>query len=601
MNQQSYEELRKADITRNNELRQQSSRYTALRTISFLGLIFAFAAGYDGHTIGTVLGLGLLVLFIVIVQRHRRLRETQLLLRSHLAVISSYLDRFSSRWHDFPENGDRYLQKDRPQQIDLHIFGPTSLYQYLCAARTSRGRKRLAQALSPVPPARTKIAARQIGVKDLLTQPRLCLDLEAQARLLPDHHDTTALITELEQHDVYQYLNRGLQRSAWLLSILLLISLLLASIGRLSWSIPGLLATLQFALTMLFFRRTQSILAPLGTLSHELYHYEALFAMLEQAAFTGTTLQGLQQRLRDDQAAKSLHQLASLTERANQRQNIFFFFTANTLALWDVHCVVPFIRWQDRAAENLREWIDIWSEVEVLLSLAAISHTRQTCCFPQILDGSPKLTAQNLSSLLIPEDSAVTNDTTLVAESRIITGSNMSGKTTYMRTIASAAILAYAGAPVCASQFALTPLHIFTSIQVNDDMAHGISTFYAELLRIKQMVEFSHKKIPMLICIDEIFKGTNSADRIVGAQEAIRHLTRPWSITIVTTHDFELCDLQSPNGIPVTNFHFEEFYEKNEIRFDYKLKTGRCHTTNARYLLQMAGIMTDDTTTDNLN
>ena len=598
MNQQSYEELRAADIARDAELRQQSNRYTALRTTSFLGLIFAFAAGYDGHPVANLLGIGLLLLFISIVHRHRQLRETQRLLHSHLAVITSYLDRFSDQWHDSPENGTRYLQKDRPQQIDLHIFGPASLYQYLCAARTSRGRKRLAQALSPVPPAKTKIEARQLGVKDLLAQPRLCMDLEAQARLLPDHHDTTALITRLEQHDVYQHLSHGLQRSAGLLSILLLVSLLLASIDQLNWSIPGLLASLQFALTMIFFRRTQSILAPLDTLSHELYHYEALFAILEQADFTETTMIGLQQRLQAGQAAQSLHQLARLTERVSQRHNIFFFVTANTLALWDVHCVVPFIHWQERAAENLREWIDIWSEVEVLLSLTVIGHTRQICCFPQILDGPPKLNAQKLTSLLIPEASAIANDTTLSAESRIITGSNMSGKTTYIRTLASSAILAYAGAPVCARQFALTPLHIFTSIQVNDDMAHGISTFYAELLRIKQMVEFSRKKIPMLICIDEIFKGTNSADRIVGAQEAIRHLTLPWAVTIVTTHDFELCDLQSPNGIPVTNFHFEEFYENSEIRFDYTLKPGRCHTTNARYLLQMAGIMTDNNTID---
>ena len=169
----------------------------------------------------------------------------------------------------------------------------------------------------------------------------------------------------------------------------------------------------------------------------------------------------------------------------------------------------------------------------------------------------------------------------------------MSGKTTYMRTLAGAVVLAYAGAPVCARFFSLTPLHIFTSIQVNDDMSQGISTFYAELLRIKQMVTFSHRELPMLICIDEIFKGTNSADRIIGAREAIKQLTRFYCITLVTTHDFELCDLKSPNAIPVTNCHFEEYYEENKIKFDYKLKPGRCQTTNAQYLLRMAGILAD--------
>ena len=151
------------------------------------------------------------------------------------------------------------------------------------------------------------------------------------------------------------------------------------------------------------------------------------------------------------------------------------------------------------------------------------------------------------------------------------------------------------GAPVCAGSFQLTPLCVFTSIRVTDDITRGLSTFYAELLRIKSMMDFSKKKTPMLICIDEIFKGTNSADRIIGAREAIRHLTNRWCITLVSTHDFELCELQSPNDTPVENYHFEEHYEDDKILFDYTLKAGRCQTTNAKYLLRMAGILKDET------
>ena len=168
----------------------------------------------------------------------------------------------------------------------------------------------------------------------------------------------------------------------------------------------------------------------------------------------------------------------------------------------------------------------------------------------------------------------------------------MSGKTTYMRTLGSNAVLAYAGAPVCAQSFALTPMAVYTSIQISDDLAGGISTFYAELLRIKKMMTYSKRGRPMLILIDEIFRGTNSADRIVGAREAIRRLTLPHAITIVTTHDFELCDLGS-EGVPVENAHFEEHYEGDKILFDFKIREGRCRTTNAQYLLRMAGIMGD--------
>ena len=152
-------------------------------------------------------------------------------------------------------------------------------------------------------------------------------------------------------------------------------------------------------------------------------------------------------------------------------------------------------------------------------------------------------------------------------------------------------MLAYAGAAVPAESFELSLLDIYTSIQVSDDLSKGISTFYAELLRVRQMVEAAEKGKPMLCCIDEIFKGTNSADRIVGAKAAISCLARPHILALITTHDFELCDLRTPQGEGLRNFHFEEHYENDKIEFDFKLKEGRCTTTNAQYLLKMAGIM----------
>ncbi|SFT68986.1 MutS domain V [Selenomonas sp. GACV-9] len=594
-----YETIRETDIHTASELKQRNSRYTILRTISFLAMVFAFAAGYDGYPAGNILGLLLLGFFLLLVHRHNQLHQKQQLLDSHLAATSACIDRFSDKWKAFPDTGAQFLHPDRPQETDLHIFGPASLYQYLSCARTQRGRSRLAAALTTTPPARTKILARQQAVAELIEHPRFCLNLIARAAMLKSGHDTTGLLAEIEQdpphgsHSIVRY------HTAWILPAITIISLLLAAFDALDWTIPGLLTLLQLLLTTIFHRHNQEVLAPLADLTHELHHYESLFYELEQADFTSTTLVGLQQRLRDGGASRSLRRLAKLADCVALSRNFFFFVLANTLLLWDCHMAVFLTRWRDDAAVNLREWIDIWSEMETLLSLATVGHTRETWVFPQLSTGTPALQARNLRALLIAEERAVPNDADFTAGTRIITGSNMSGKTTYMRTLASSAVLAYAGAPVCAERFSLTPLHIFTSIQVNDDLSQGISTFYAELLRIKQMVEFSHQEQPMLICIDEIFKGTNSADRIIGAQEAIRHLTRAWCITLVTTHDFELCDLTSPNEIPVTNCHFEEYYEDDKIRFDYKLKPGRCQTTNAQYLLRMAGIITSERAAEN--
>ena len=224
------------------------------------------------------------------------------------------------------------------------------------------------------------------------------------------------------------------------------------------------------------------------------------------------------------------------------------------------------------------------------MSLASIGQTRQNYCFPTLLeDDSPRIETKKLSSILIAETNAVENDVTLHSGTTIITGANMSGKTTWIRTLAGAVMLAYAGAPVCAESFSVSKMAIFTSIRVNDDLSQGLSSFYAEILRIKSMIEYSKKNLPMLICIDEIFKGTNEADRLIGAREAIKRLTSPLNITLVTTHDFELCDMPF-----VHNAHFEEYYEGDKIKFDFQLREGRTKTTNAKYLLKMAGILDDE-------
>ena len=191
---------------------------------------------------------------------------------------------------------------------------------------------------------------------------------------------------------------------------------------------------------------------------------------------------------------------------------------------------------------------------------------------------------------LIEPSVVVANDADFQGGTTIITGSNMSGKTTFLRTLGVNLVLAYAGAPVCADTFKADYMKIFTSMRVTDDVSNGISTFYAEILRIKSMVEYRKCNKPMLCLIDEIFKGTNSADRIVGARKVISKLSAASSMTMVSTHDFELCDIENYDGSHAANYHFEEYYEGDQLKFDYRKKDGRCTTTNAMAILHMAGL-----------
>lgn len=573
-------------------LMKRSNLISFLRFFLFLFAIAAAAAGYDFNQPALyAFSAVLAAAFFRLVHTHEALRAAILLLSSHTTVLQHYMDRFSGSWHEFPETGAEYLSEEQPQYADLDIFGKNSIYQYICIAQTKSGRDRLAAVMSPEPAAYSDTVCRQQAVQEFINRPTLAIELQAMLQLLPNRHDTSPMIKSCE--NAVEHTNRFLYFTVWILPVITLLSFALAAADMISWVSTSILLFLQFFIASLCFGRNSACLAPLFNIYRELKLYRELFDRLEKITFQSSYLNKLQKQLQNTQASQFLRSLYRLSECSNMRYNLFFFFFANTILLWDFHCVLHFSQWRTNVGKHLRLWFDIFSEIEMLLSLAVIGQTREICTFPTIsADTPPHIEAKALTNLLLTEDAAVANNLTAIGEVHIITGSNMSGKTTFLRTLASSAILAYAGAPVCAESLTLTRMHVFTSMRVNDDITKGLSTFYAELLRIKSMVEFSRKKEPMLICIDEIFKGTNSADRIIGAREAIKKLANPWSITIVSTHDFELCELAPAiEDIPVKNYHFEEYYTKDKINFDYKIKAGRCQTTNAKYLLKLAGIL----------
>lgn len=586
-----YENVRENTLALARAQNTQRTRYILARTLVFPAMLVVLIHGYDiASSAEMMLGCFLLLVFAFLVARHRKLERLRLLTKAYLAVTAGYLERFSGAWKKLPEDGSTYAKETRPPDRDLHIFGTASLYQYLCAARTQAGRQRLAAALTATPRDLMRTRQRQAAVAELLAHPLLSIELEARGARLPDGHDTRELAKELAH---------PLKGSLKLISCIgivfanaFILSFFWALFAGGSWAVPLLLFMFNLTVAIAFYPRTQRELAPLGRMARELRLYGRIFHTLERAPLRGEACAAVLAPLFSPvRATQAQSRLTTLAECAAMRRNVLFFFLANGALLWDLHCMAYFSHWRLQAGAAAASWLAVWAEMEVLLSLARIGHTREVHTFPVFLEGEePRLSAEGAMPLVIPEETATPNDAELAAGTLVITGSNMSGKTTYMRTLGSNAVLAYAGAPVCAKSFALTPMAVYTSIQISDDLAGGISTFYAELLHIKKMMTYSKRKKPMLILIDEIFRGTNSADRIVGARAAIRHLTLPHAITIVTTHDFELCDL-GRDGVPVENAHFEEHYEGDRILFDFKIRAGRCRTTNAQYLLRMAGIM----------
>lgn len=632
---------REAALAEKSSCLGRLQRVSVARGVVFVAAVLALAGGYDGSAGLGALGAALLFVFARLVVCHRRAARRLVLLTARLSVLDGMLTRFDGRWRDLAEDGAAYLAAARPQLTDLHVFGPSSLYQYLCQARTRAGRERLAAALrteAPQGAALALVRARHGAIRELAAHPQTALTLASYGALLPDGQDVAPLLAALAEAPRRP---SGLRRAACvLLPAVNVAACALALLGAVPLLLPGGLIAGSFLLTWLAARRSEAVLAPLMPLAQALGAYRRIFLTLERAPFASPHLAALQRVLREGAAATGpcedaaargcgttaqgqaaghgaavreaaadtpagaaapgrsasagLRLLARLTAAVSWRRNFFFYFLANGLFVFDFAAGLLFERWCRREGARLAPALAVWHECEVLLSLSTLAVTQARTVFPVFLEGeAPRLTATALRNPLLPEESAVANDASLTAGTTIITGSNMSGKTTWLRTLGMNAVLAWAGAPVCAAAFSLSPLALYTSIRVDDSLAEGMSTFYAELLRIKEMVAAERTGRPLLLLIDEIFKGTNSADRITGARAALAHLTNAHSITLVSTHDFELCDLEVP-GSRVRNAHFEEQYQDGKIAFDYRLRAGRCQTTNAVYLLRLVGILDEE-------
>lgn len=341
---------------------------------------------------------------------------------------------------------------------------------------------------------------------------------------------------------------------------------------------------------------TDAVIQPVYYASNVSGAYEAMLSLVAGQEFVSQILTQMRQQAGGTGGAvKAYHKLKAISQAYNISFNPLVHQILCGFLLWDYQLAAIVSRWKKKYGVQVAGCSDMIAKLEELMSFSVLGMVRNTG--DSIIDYKEEqvyLEGTDLyHPLLIPEQ-AQGNDVTLQSGITIITGSNMSGKTTFLRTVAVNLVLAYLGAPVCAKQLHASNMRIFTSMRVKDDVAHGISTFYAEILRIKEMAGYRKEGKPMLCLIDEIFKGTNSADRIVGAKEVITKLAGSNCMTVVSTHDFELCSITDKAGTPAVNYHFQEYYEGDELRFDYKIRDGRCTTTNARAILRMAGFDLQD-------
>ncbi len=592
--------IRQDRLARTLSLRHR--RFSLFRLLLFLAALCLFFYLFSIKAVWPLTALVVLfpLLFGLLIKKHNRLaydKRHALFLKQ---INEEELLRSQGRLSSFAM-GDVYQDERHPYTSDLDIFGKNSLYQLLNRCTTDSGRDYLAAWLKQ-PAAHRSIEERKAAIAELGAQWEWRQHFQASGMHFEDpKSDIQHFLTWAGTPEKLPY-GSLLQAAAFALPLIALVLLVLAlTIG---FSLTILWAILPFSFLALYqvFDRVKQTTEATEASIKALKSYADLIAMIEKADFQATYLTSLQSSFvrQGQEASKAIARLQSLLEKLQARTNLLFG-TLNILLLLDIHYLRTAIAWKKKYGGEVSHWFDAIGQYEALCSLAALHFAHPEYAFPEVRKATaerengdgPYLSAKALGHPMILKEARVSNDLMMEKDGTVllITGSNMSGKSTFLRTVGVNAVLAMMGAPVCADSMSISVLQLFTGMRSQDNLEENVSSFYAELKRIRQLLDSLEKpELPVLFMLDEVLKGTNSKDRHRGAAALIRQLSSKKAFGFVSTHDLELGELAKE--LPHThNYSFNSRIEGDEITFDYRLTPGICKSFNASKLMENMGII----------
>ena len=531
-------------------------------------------------------------LFIALVFAHRRVLSRASLAQRSAQYYEHGLARIEDRWVGNGPSGERFVDGAHPYAVDLDIFGNASLFQLLCTARTRSGEEVLAQWLleSGTEP---EIRQRQDAVIDL----RQRVDFREELWRLGEN-----VAERLHPDALIPWAEAGRGAPSKVLRTLLAGLAGLQIFAIVAWASLGQGPTLLLALLLvhsvvvLVLRSSiRSAFDGLEGAGRELDMLGQLISRIQLESFEAPSLQALRKEL-DASGPTPSHEIARLQRLVDffdSRKNPLFAPISVAL-VWTPQLAFAVDSWRATAGKRIRRWIEIAGEIEATAALSGYAYEHPEDAFPDIVssDDEPTLEGETLGHPLCPRDTFRRNDIELNRERRalIISGSNMSGKSTYLRTVGVNTVLALAGAPVRASRLRLSCFRIGASLEIHDSLQDGQSRFYAEILRLRQVLTLAKEGGPVLFLLDEILHGTNSHDRRIGADAVVRSLLRHRTLGLVTTHDLALSQIAEDPEVAALNVHFEDSIEDGKMVFDYQLRPGVVTKSNALALMREVGL-----------
>ena len=576
------------------QVKKQIFRISMLRLALFIAGIAGLYFFFNQTTLLIIcICLTFLPLFIL-VKIHNRFFIRKEWLETQARIIQEELQALSGDYSSF-EDGKEYVNPEHPYSFDLDIFGRRSLFQSINRTCTFFGKNRLAKWLQNHLHEKTSIEKRQEMVREI-SEHTLFREQFRVAGLV--HHGQSSDGEKIQawSQSPAQYLHAGWVKAfIWGVPVINSLLLITSLAGWTSFSWLGLSFGIFLVLSFGIIKRATYIQETYGKQLKSLNGYARLIALAKAENWKSAGMQELMERfnLNGQSPIQALQQLSKELDRLDLRNNQFLYVLLEGSIFFQLQEIVRIERWKARYGQYISEWLETVGELDALCSLGTFAYNHPQYTYPELTEKPFCFLATQMGHPLMPASQCVKNDATIPSRPffLIITGANMAGKSTYLRTIGVNYLLACIGAPVCCERLKLYPNQLITSLRTSDSLSDNESYFFAELKRLKRIIDLLNQGQQLFIILDEILKGTNSMDKQKGSFDLIRQFMQLKANGIIATHDLLLGSLIKQFPEEIRNYCFEADIKENELTFSYKLREGVAQNMNACFLMKKMGII----------
>jgi DNA mismatch repair ATPase MutS len=594
MEAKQFYETRIETLTQQQKiLLQRKSIFGILRLGSMLAILAAFYFLWSVNKVYAI-AAAIILIFVFIQLIYKDLANKAAIKHLHYLIYinEDELKAMEGIYNQF-EDGAQFTSHDHYYANDMDVFGRASLFQFLNRTTSELGAEKLAAWLLN-PANNESILKRQAAVKELTTKNEWRHNLQAIGKECSIKKNTLAKIKHwLHEPNLFLQFKHW-QWLRWLLPIIICSITALYSFDIITEQLWYLFLFIFLAIAYQINKMVAPLHNTLSSMVEDLGILSESIAAIEKENFASPLLQQLKKDLQKQNIAASsqIKKLKRILDRFDLRYNIVIAIPLNIFLMWNLQQVLALEKWKSDNDENVQLWFDTLAEFEALNCFTTLHFNNPAYCFPKLKENHFSIAATELGHPLIHQNKRVNNFINIdtAGEIMLVTGSNMAGKSTYLRSIGINVILTMAGAPVCAKSFDLSPVQLLSSMRIADNLEESTSTFYAELKKLKTVIEKINAGEKVFVLLDEILRGTNSLDRHTGSEALIRQLIKQKAAAILATHDVALAILEKEYPKNVLNYHFDAQTKKEELFFDYKLKDGVCTNMNASLLMKKIGL-----------